>query len=783
MMQKLVLSLIACAAFGAQTGSPPVISLNLEESVQKLATVQGHTCGGRVFPTAGTAFDSKPCESSTALPSQQGQINHKSSKAVKVTTQSAGEAYGKACNVLTDSAKTCAEPTATAYDHHESEVDVVKTVMLYIASWPKFDPVQVFQAVEQVDYEQRGEYILYYDAADSSGNNAEQLAFGMIMQDHVAPTLTTDLDATKAVELEACFPNQPNMADRTHYELPRTSKTSATDLYDGDVSETVEASSRHCAKVMGCSEADFGAKTAGWKIDTYKLGTHKITVEARDYANIFGQGGDDNTVSSTFTVKVTDTMAPKLFCKPATDANEDPIYRQKKGALTTGMISSEIVTPELLVSHGIISHVDHSADASGAQFAAKACAKECIYQQLSNPLKAPCAFFQVANVAGKFQCSLFTVNAKAQFNAGSDGVNLIGELVQCQESNTIHCRRPLSVRCTSSSDCGSAYKCSPQGMCVESKPYQDAGAWCIDMRDSFRVAAVDANALKVAVSGATTIDYSAVGTHQIKYQCADSQGFAAKEIVRAVTVVDHRAPELTMEGDHHLQLEMYQQTSADVVFEFLRTNSNVVSCADECDASPTIRAQLFDTDCAGVYLSDENVSGKWGQVDGGDREEFSVGHLDRSEFGAFFQQLGHDQVAIKYTCTDKGHNAVSKCRKLRLAKPGTCLFKLTNTHPRYFWLPNFLETLLVQVWYPTTVAGQPLPPLQGPADAHPAGRRRGAQHGGRGPGRLGGGPALGQLQPALRLLHDGLRPSHRHRPLRPVLPAHPRALRDRKSVV
>ena len=94
----LVLSLIAFAAFGAQTDSPPVISLNLEESVQKLATVQGHTCGGRVFPTAGTAFDSKPCESSTAVPSQQGQINHKSSKAVKVTTQSAGEAYGKSTN-------------------------------------------------------------------------------------------------------------------------------------------------------------------------------------------------------------------------------------------------------------------------------------------------------------------------------------------------------------------------------------------------------------------------------------------------------------------------------------------------------------------------------------------------------------------------------------------------------------------------------------------------------------------------------------------------------------
>jgi len=40
------------------------------------------------------------------------------------------------------------------------------------------------------------------------------------------------------------------------------------------------------------------------------------------------------------------------------------------------------------------------------------------------------------------------------------------------------------------------------------------------------------------------------------------------------------------------------------------------------------------------------------------------------------------------------------------ATPGTCLFKITNTHPRFYWLPNFLETLLVQIWYPTTVATQ-----------------------------------------------------------------------------
>eukprot|EP00928_Gymnodinium_smaydae_P095086 TRINITY_DN8113_c0_g1_i4.p1 TRINITY_DN8113_c0_g1~~TRINITY_DN8113_c0_g1_i4.p1 ORF type:complete len:893 (-),score=170.36 TRINITY_DN8113_c0_g1_i4:69-2747(-) len=41
-----------------------------------------------------------------------------------------------------------------------------------------------------------------------------------------------------------------------------------------------------------------------------------------------------------------------------------------------------------------------------------------------------------------------------------------------------------------------------------------------------------------------------------------------------------------------------------------------------------------------------------------------------------------------------------------LLTPGVCCFKITNTHPRFYWLPNFLETLLVQVWYPMSVATQ-----------------------------------------------------------------------------
>src|SRR5206468_1878483 len=34
----------------------------------------------------------------------------------------------------------------------------------------------------------------------------------------------------------------------------------------------------------------------------------------------------------------------------------------------------------------------------------------------------------------------------------------------------------------------------------------------------------------------------------------------------------------------------------------------------------------------------------------------------------------------------------------------TPLITVENTCPKCFWLTNYLETLLVQVWYPTTVA-------------------------------------------------------------------------------
>jgi len=67
-----------------------------------------------------------------------------------------------------------------------------------------------------------------------------------------------------------------------------------------------------------------------------------------------------------------------------------------------------------------------------------------------------------------------------------------------------------------------------------------------------------------------------------------------------------------------------------------------------------------------------------------------------------FNQEGWDYIL-------KEHNGRLPIR-IKALPEGTCLpyknamFTMENTDPKCFWLTNFLETLLVQVWYPTTVA-------------------------------------------------------------------------------
>jgi len=49
---------------------------------------------------------------------------------------------------------------------------------------------------------------------------------------------------------------------------------------------------------------------------------------------------------------------------------------------------------------------------------------------------------------------------------------------------------------------------------------------------------------------------------------------------------------------------------------------------------------------------------------------------------------------------------IQALREGSVVKPGIPLIQITNTDPDFWWLPSYLETALLRVWYPTTVASR-----------------------------------------------------------------------------
>jgi nicotinic acid phosphoribosyltransferase len=107
------------------------------------------------------------------------------------------------------------------------------------------------------------------------------------------------------------------------------------------------------------------------------------------------------------------------------------------------------------------------------------------------------------------------------------------------------------------------------------------------------------------------------------------------------------------------------------------------------------RAQAF----VARYMGDVRGVGK-GPGMGLDFSVFPYGDWDAIKDGIYDPEIGdaysHGHLPIKIEALPEG----------TCVRPGVACFKITNTHPRFYWLPSFLETLLVQMWYPITVATQ-----------------------------------------------------------------------------
>lgn len=100
------------------------------------------------------------------------------------------------------------------------------------------------------------------------------------------------------------------------------------------------------------------------------------------------------------------------------------------------------------------------------------------------------------------------------------------------------------------------------------------------------------------------------------------------------------------------------------------------------------------------YLLKEYLAGPvFTNADVDEAEVFLAGVFGRKDV---FDRSRFDYILEKY----KGHLPVRiKAVPEGMAVPvHNVLMTLENTDPQCYWLTNFLETLLMQVWYPATVA-------------------------------------------------------------------------------
>ena len=366
--------------------------------------------------------------------------------------------FSTTCTTKASTSVTCPEPHASAYDHHDGELQVTKSLYLVNNDGvvPPTTPLET-----AIDYNLRAQWLLKYDASDRAGNDAEQVVFSMILDDPIAPEIVTSLKPS--ITLQSCdIDNEDqDQSNRQYWVFPMNN--AVMDNYDGMLSDELKIEVRHPGMSAGAPATVYTQDASTTiAIDTHTLGDWGITYSAHDHAGIFGTDGEDNVAQVTGSIKVIDTIPPKVYCTP-----DD--YKSTAGAFTAASELIETAAVPMTVSE---------------------CAAECYRQQWSRIVgsksvgeaahevhgedfvhegsaggshsadNAECAYFQVKDVPHGSQsglkgtCTLYEESAHAEYGVGSGSTQ--GFPIQCQQAN-IH-------------ECGEAYI--------------DPGASCVDIRDS-----------------------------------------------------------------------------------------------------------------------------------------------------------------------------------------------------------------------------------------------------------------------------------------------------------
>jgi len=486
--------------------------------------------------------------------------------------------YSRTCEAGAVDSSSCSLPDAHAWDHRDGNLDVSQSIRM-VNNDVTAVPIDQ-QNKTAVDYNVRSEWVVEYDAMDDAGNRAERLVFTLILDDTVKPTLTPTLNSE--VTVESCDPDnsRQNPDDRQYWTIPKTNY--AKDNMDGILSDEIQVSTADPSGRTVETKSQ-GEITDLLQIDSFKLGTWTVTYKVKDHAGMFGFHGQDNEATKSTTVTVQDTQPPNLYCN--------------KGSCA--LASDSLVQPSLWSEHLISSN-------SGVGSSDECCTK-CSDQAWQR---------KVGSTNQDPACGFFSYSATGTCHLFATTLTTLSNNVQ-QETGTVS-GYPIDCRVRNSHECGTEFT--------------DAGARCIDMRDSFK------NVNAILADAAGTVQNKVVGDHIIEYNCVDGSGNQATPLKRYVEVSDTLLPELKITHNggkvddlHVIQHSAGYTADSEIVDELTEAQKGF-ACFDQCDGDIT-----------------DTVDVQWTH-DGEDAEKF-----DTLQVGTW---------EISYTCKDQQNNGVTKTRTI-----------------------------------------------------------------------------------------------------------------------
>jgi hypothetical protein len=147
--------------------------------------------------------------------------------------------FAKICIAKASNTQNCPLPKAEAYDRHEGTLEVQQKIYLVNDDGKMGD---LEKSYDSIDYSKRSEWLIKFDAEDESGNKAEQVVFGMIMNDPIAPEITSR--APRHLNLEACDSNNPGASPAQYWKWVIPTGSAAVDNIDGDLVSIYQVETR-----------------------------------------------------------------------------------------------------------------------------------------------------------------------------------------------------------------------------------------------------------------------------------------------------------------------------------------------------------------------------------------------------------------------------------------------------------------------------------------------------------------------------------------------------------